>query len=46
MVREMLGQPEAVSSKVYKETKTEVWKYQPIDARRLGSVRQWVAVRE
>jgi hypothetical protein len=34
MVQEMFGLPADVSTKVYKQTRTEVWKYNPIDARR------------
>jgi predicted RNA-binding Zn-ribbon protein involved in translation (DUF1610 family) len=34
MIQEMLGAPAAVSSRVFKTKKRDVWKYGPLDARR------------
>jgi len=36
MIQEMLGAPAAVSSRVFKTKKRDVWKYDPLDARRYG----------
>jgi hypothetical protein len=34
MIHEMLGAPATVSSRVFKTKKRDVWKYEPLDARR------------